>query len=145
MRILLVDDHSLIRSGVRDSLGKHYGAISIAEADSSKSMLALTGKNEFDIALIDLFIPGEQLFKVVRECCSNNPDLPVIVLSSSEQPAHIRKCIDLGVVGFISKSSPQTDLFQAIDTVLDGGTYFPSPVLEEGINEETRRFRRCGR
>ena len=125
MHILLVDDHSLIRSGIRDSLSNHYGAVTIAEAESSRTALSLLKDRHFDLALIDLFIPGEKLFRVVSECCAIEPELPVIVLSSSEQTSHIRRCIDLGAVGFVSKSSSQGMLFEAIDIVLAGGTCFP--------------------
>lgn len=127
MRILLVDDHSLIRAGLRDSLNKYYESTDIFEAESSKTALALTQAEHFDLALIDLFIPGEKLFKLVGECCAHNPELPVIVLSSSDNTGHIRKCIDLGAVGFVSKSMPQSSLFEAIDIVLAGGTFFPPP------------------
>ena len=63
MRVLLVDDHSLMRSGIRDSLSKHYDNTSIFEAESGRAALALTRQQRFDLALIDLFIPGEKLFK----------------------------------------------------------------------------------
>ncbi len=127
MRVLLVDDHSLIRSGIRDSLSKHYTNAIVHEADSGRGALALTREQGFDLALIDLFIPGEKLFKLVADCCAENPELPVIVLSASENPGHVRKCIDLGAVGFVSKSSPQECLFEAIEVVRAGGTYFPPP------------------
>ena len=131
MRVLLVDDHSLIRSGIRDSLSKHYENALIFEAESGRAALALTRQQQFDFALIDLFIPGEKLFKVVGDCCAENPDLRVIVLSASENPGHVRKCIDLGAVGFVSKSLSQTCLFEAIDVVRAGGTYFPPPPPEQ--------------
>ena len=134
MRVLLVDDHSLMRSGIRDSLSKHYDNTSIFEAESGRAALALTRQQRFDLALIDLFIPGEKLFKLVGDCCADNPDLPVIVLSASENSGHVRKCIDLGAVGFVSKSLSQDCLFEAIDLVRAGGTYFPAP------SEEPRRL-----
>ncbi|MEH6582460.1 MAG: response regulator [Halioglobus sp.] len=62
MRVLLVDDHSLIRTGIMHSLCEHYPAISVFEADSSAAALALTQQQQqFDLAIIDLFIPGEKL------------------------------------------------------------------------------------
>ena len=128
MRILLVDDHSLIRSGIRDSLNNHYDRAAIAEADSGKAALTLLRKKAFDLALVDLFLPGEKLFMLLRQCGKERPDLPVIVLSSSDQASHIRKCIDLGAVGFVAKSSSQAELFEAIDIVMAGGTCFPSPA-----------------
>lgn len=127
MHILLVDDHSLIRSGIKDSLAKRYKEITFSEAESSKQAVALLSEQQFDLALIDLFIPGEKLFNLVREC-GKYVNLPVIVLSSSDNPGHIRRCIDLGAVGYVCKSSPQTDLFEAIDLVVQGGTYLPPPA-----------------
>lgn len=136
MHVLLVDDHSLIRSGIKDSLSKHYEEITFSEAESTKTAHALLQEERFDVAIIDLFIPGEKLFTLVKECGDHNLGLSVIVLSSSDNPGHIRRCIDLGVVGYLSKSSPQSSFFDAIDIVLAGGTYFPAPPANAGAQEE---------
>ncbi|MFT5482997.1 MAG: DNA-binding NarL/FixJ family response regulator [Halieaceae bacterium] len=131
MRVLLVDDHSLIRTGIRDSLSKHYPSVIVTEAGSGKAALDLAAHQSFDLALMDLFIPGEKLFQLIKQICNDNVDLPVIVLTSSEHPAHIRRCIDLGAVGYVSKSSSQTTLFEAIDLVLAGGIYLPAAILDQ--------------
>ncbi len=131
MHIMLVDDHSLIRSGISDSLAKHYPGIKISEAESSKAALSLAREQCIDLALVDLFMPGEKLFSLVRELGSRDMDIPFIVLSSSDNPSHIRKCIDLGALGYVPKSSAQSELFAAVDRVLAGGTYYPSPALQE--------------
>lgn len=135
MRILLVDDHSLIRSGLRDTLARHFlGAknieIDVLEASNGAQALELIRNNEPELAIVDLFMPGEETFGFVRKLCDDHPDLPVMVLSASENPAHVRKCIDLGASGYVPKAASQQVLLAAVDNILAGGVYIPNLVSE---------------
>lgn len=138
MQILIVDDHELIRSGLKDFLHKHLEQPDIREADCGKTALTLADTNAFDLAIVDLFMPGEQAFQFIRKLCDKHPDLPVLVLSASDSGAHIRKCVDLGASAFVNKSAPQTDLLKAINTALAGGLCFPSVQDTQAVvNPET--------
>ena len=134
MNILIVDDHQLIRSGLRDLLHSKYSDISTSEADTGSLALELVDGRSFDLAIVDLFLPGEAAFVFIRKLCDKRPELPVLVLSASEDGAHIRKCIDLGAIGFVMKSAPQADLIKAIDITLAGGVYIPIDLSQQGVN-----------
>jgi DNA-binding NarL/FixJ family response regulator len=125
LHVIIVDDHALIRSGLADTLRQHFADVVILEADSSSAALALMADSTVDLAIVDLFIPGEPGFAFVRRLCNRYPALTVVVLSASENPAHIRKCIDLGASGFIPKSVPREQLLVALDLVLAGKIFLP--------------------
>lgn len=125
MKILIVDDHQLIRSGLRDLLHSKYTSIETSEADNGTQALQLIEEQSFDLAIVDLFMPGETAFVFIRKICDKRPELPVLVLSASEDNAHVRKCIDLGACGYVMKSAPQDELINAIDITLAGGVYIP--------------------
>ncbi len=131
MNILIVDDHQLIRSGLRDLLHNKYSDIATSEADKGSVALNLIDEQSFDLAIVDLFLPGEAAFVFIRKLCDKRPELPVLVLSASEDNAHIRKCIDLGACGFVMKSAPQADLIKAIDITLAGGVYIPVDLTQQ--------------
>lgn len=128
MRVLIVDDHELIRAGLADTLRQAYTDVKIHEADNSQSALTLLEQGEFNLAIIDLYIPGEKSFSFVRTLCDRYPALTVAVLSGSENPADIRKCIDIGASGFIPKSTPREQLLAALSEVLQGKIYLPETI-----------------
>jgi DNA-binding NarL/FixJ family response regulator len=125
MRFLIVDDHALIRSGLSDVLKRHFPTCSCLTAANSEDALSIMLDNPIDLAVMDLFIPGEETFSHIRKVCDKLPELPVVVLSATEHPNHIRKCVDLGAAAFVPKSAPESILIHAINTALAGGYYVP--------------------
>ncbi len=130
MRVIIVDDHALIRTGMSNILRQHFDAASIAEAATSAEALELLDQNPADLVIVDLFIPGEDSFYLIRQLCNQYPVLLVVVVSASENPPHIRKAIDSGASGFIPKSYSSTQFLNALDTVLDGGIFLPDSLIQ---------------
>lgn len=130
MRVLIVDDHELIRAGLADTLRQAYAGITIAEAENGNAAFEQLAQAEFNLAIIDLYIPGEKSFSFVRTLCDRYPALTVVVLSGSENPADIRKCIDIGASGFIPKSTPRDQLLAALAEVIDGKIYLPEAITQ---------------
>jgi DNA-binding NarL/FixJ family response regulator len=128
MRAIIVDDHALIRTGLTDILQLEFPDIDILEANNSRTAMELLAANEVDLAIVDLFIPGEENFAFIRQLCDSYPALTVVVLSASENPTYIRKCIDLGASGFIPKSLPRQQLLGALGEVLAGKIFLPTTV-----------------
>ena len=126
MEILVVDDHQLIRTGLREMLPLRFPNSRIYEADTGETALELAQAQHCDLAVADLFMPGETAFSFLRQLCDACPELPVVVLSASENAAHVRKCIDYGASAFVPKAAPQDELIGAIETALAGGVFFPS-------------------
>lgn len=135
MKVLIVDDHALIRSGLVDALGRQYPGIEIREEDSGNNAMTALEEQSVDLAIVDLFLPGEENFAFLKQLCLRYPEITVVALSASENPAHVRKCFDLGASGYIPKSLPQQQIFEAIDTVVAGGIFLPAN-LDHSVQQD---------
>ncbi len=138
MNILIADDHTFIRSGLNDSLRQLLPDAVIFNAENASEAIQLTTQDiGFQLAIVDLFMPDMDGFDFLRKLCSDNPELPVIVISATEKTEHIRKVLDLGAMSFISKSSSNQQFNNVINTVLSGGTYIPENLVAQTNASET--------
>lgn len=131
MRIVIADDHAMTRSGVIAALLEMFPVAHIVECCDASSVLVAAKKEILNLAIVDLFMPGSDGFGLLKKLCNTYPELPVIVLSASDNPKHIRKAIDMGVSGFIHKGSSFEQMHAAIDKVIAGGIYWPDAILSE--------------
>lgn len=130
MNILIADDHSLIRSGLSSLLASFDENATIYTADSAAQALQLAQDiPNIDLALLDLFLQDMDGFRFLRQFCNQYPSVPVIVVSASANPSHVRKVIDIGVSGYIPKSVSPDVFTSAITRVLNGGVYIPTDDL----------------
>ena len=130
MHTLIVDDHDFVCVGLKATLLDGLRDIKVSTASDGAKALDILLNDSVDLAVIDLFIPGgDGGFDFIDTVCQTYPKLPIIVLSASENPAHIRKCLDIGAKGFVTKSAPKEILFTAITKVLAGDRYIPSALL----------------
>jgi|TARA_B110001452_G_scaffold267612_1_gene278451 DNA-binding NarL/FixJ family response regulator len=130
MHTLIVDDHAFVCVGLKATLLDGLSDIKVSTASDGAKALDILLNNSIDLAVIDLFMPGgDGGFDFIDTVCQTYPKLPIIVLSASENPAHIRKCLDIGAKGFVTKSAPKEILFTAITKVLAGDRYIPSALL----------------
>lgn len=130
MHTLIVDDHAFVCVGLKATLLDGLSDIKVSTASDGAKALDILLNNSIDLAVIDLFMPGDDGgFDFIDTVCRTYPKLPIIVLSASENPAHIRKCLDIGAKGFVTKSAPKEILFTAITKVLAGDRYIPSALL----------------
>ena len=130
MHALIVDDHAFVCVGLKATLLDGLSDIKVSTASDGAKALDILLNDSIDLAVIDLFMPGgDGGFDFIDTVCQTYPQLPIIVLSASENPAHIRKCLDIGAKGFVTKSAPKEILFTAITKVLAGDRYIPSALL----------------
>ena len=130
MHMLIVDDHAFVCVGLKATLLDGLSDIKVSTASDGAKALDILLNDSIDLAVIDLFMPGgDGGFDFIDTVCQTYPKLPIIVLSASENPAHIRKCLDIGAKGFVTKSAPKEILFTAITKVLAGDRYIPSALL----------------
>ena len=130
MHTLIVDDHAFVCVGLKATLLDGLSDIKVSTASDGTKALDILRNDSIDLAVIDLFMPGgDGGFDFIDTVCQTYPKLPIIVLSASENPAHIRKCLDIGAKGFVTKSAPKEILFTAITKVLAGDRYIPSALL----------------
>lgn len=134
MRILIADDHRLIVEGVKLKLAELGPDVEFAEAmDVDELRRAIHGDEagSFDLALIDLAMPGGHGTAHLAEIIETLPRLRVIVLSGSEEPTLMKELLGMGAHGFIPKAYSPEVMLSAVRLVLSGGTYVPPMMLEE--------------
>lgn len=132
MKILVVDDHALIREALREVLKQLDAAIEVLEAANCEDALALLDSHpDLALVLLDILLPGRSGLDALSEFRSRNPAVPVVVLSGSEMPGDVMRAIDGGAMGFIPKSQPSRVMIGALRLVLAGGAYLPAEILSQ--------------
>ena len=130
MKILLADDHALIRSGLRNDLRELDEAVVFVEAWDAASLDRMVEEHgDLDLALIDLTMPGMEGGATIASLRRRYPALPLIVLSGVEAPESARIVLKSGAAGFIPKTSMSKVMLHAIRLVLAGGQYLPPHLL----------------
>ena len=136
MKILVVDDHALIRTALRGVLGQLDGGLSMLEASDCRSAFALIeAQPDLDLVLLDLNLPGKHGLAALEELRTRYPALPVVVLSSANDRASVMQALDLGAMGFIPKHASNEVLVSALRLVLSGGIYIPPEILARSGNQ----------
>lgn len=130
LRVLLADDHEMVRIAMRYALAALADGIDWLEAEDAAQAKAIIDRDpDLDLALIDINMPGSHGIDCIRAMRHDHPALPLLVMSASEDPGTVRSLIDLGVAGFIPKSDSSAVILQAVRLVLAGGTYVPLRLL----------------
>jgi len=133
VNVLVVDDHALIREGLRQVLGQLGTEFRVHEARSFSEALAVAdGMPDLDLVLLDLHLPGAEKFSALDALRERHPALPVIVISGFDDPQIVRGAIDRGAMGYIPKTSSPAVMLNAVRLVLSGGVYLPPEILARG-------------
>jgi DNA-binding NarL/FixJ family response regulator len=131
MHVLIADDHRLVIEGVKLKLGELDPDTVFTLAMSVDELFAaIASGTDFDLAVVDLNMPGATANSHLIRLRSEHPTLPVIVLSGSDDPAVMRSVLDLGVLGFIPKSYSPDVMLSAVRLVMAGGVYVPAMMLQ---------------
>jgi DNA-binding NarL/FixJ family response regulator len=149
MKILIADDHEIVREGIKLLLSDFSSDLSVVEAaDRSQVLAAVSGNPDLDLILLDLYMPGVTNLDLLAEISNNYSHIPVIILSATEDAHVMQRVIDRGAAGFIPKSAAQAVMTSAIQLVLAGGVYIPPAMLqqaEEGTAATSTRVRRTSK
>jgi DNA-binding NarL/FixJ family response regulator len=133
MNILVVDDHPLYRSGVVHTLQNTGMEVEVLECATLETAFQRLDEGlQVDLMILDLQMPGYSGTESVHTVRSRRPEVPVLVLSATEDPAIVRQCIDLGAYGFVPKSAPSEQFHAALSLALSGGVYLPPTSLSVG-------------
>ena len=130
IKVLLVDDHALLRGGMRYLLRSFDADLEMDEAGNCTEALELVAASSYDLMLLDLNMPGLNGMDALAALREAAPGLPLVVLSGESDPGVVRAAIDSGAMGFIPKSSTPEVLIQALRLVLAHGVYLPPLVLQ---------------
>src|SRR5207248_1492724 len=135
MRVLIADDHPVVRKGLREIVASEHDMIVVGEAKSGDEALDLAKKLDWDVAVFDYAMPGCSGADLVREVKRQHPGRPVLVLSILPEEVHAGQVFKAGGAGYINKGSANEDLTGAIRKVVGGGKYV-SPAFAEKLATE---------
>ena len=123
IRVVIVDDHELLRAGLRSRLEREDGISVVGEADSAERALIVARAVQPDLILLDLLLPKKNGYDVIPELAEVAPEAKVLVVSSQAAPSSVRRALSAGAAGYLPKHSSDGDLVAAIRLVASGAGY----------------------
>lgn len=131
---LLIDDHPLFRDALRAAIDAALPDSKTVETDAIEAAIKAVEESEtsFDLALLDLTIPGVTGFEGLLELRARFPKLPILVVSALDDPKIVRRVLSYGAAGFVSKSAKKLDLATAITEVMSGSVYVQDELIANG-------------
>lgn len=142
IRVLIADDHAILRRGLMEILVRKLKDSVFGEAKDAQEVLARTQSDEWDLLILDISMPGRSGLDVLRDVRALRPKLPVLILSMHPEDQYGKRVLRAGASGFMNKESAPEELIKAVQKVLAGGRYV-SPALAEklalDLNDEVQR------
>ena len=132
MKVLIVDDHAIVRKGLAQILEEASEIADVMEADSGAMALQKLEEHPFDVVVLDLNMPDMSGFQVLEQMQSRFPDIPVLVLSMHAEDQYGVRVLKAGASGYIAKGNAPSDMLEAIRRVASGGKFI-SPGLAEHL------------
>ena len=132
IRILIADDHPIVRQGLKQILTEEPDMGEFGEAKNSQETLDLVRKGDWDVVILDITMPGRGGLDTLKEIRTERPKLPVLILSIHPEDQYAVRALKAGAAGYMTKESAPDDLIKAIRKVLKGGKYI-SPSLAENL------------
>lgn len=137
-RVLIADDHQMVREGFKRILSDHLPHTVFGEAGTVRDTLALLRQELWDVLLLDLFMPGGGGFEILHQAAAEHPLLPILVISSAPPEQLALRALRAGAAGYLSKQAAAEELVQAIQKVLTGNRYLSSDMADQLVKECTR-------
>ncbi|MFT5589879.1 MAG: DNA-binding NarL/FixJ family response regulator [Bradyrhizobium sp.] len=134
IRVMLVDDHAVVRSGVRLMLGTTDDIVVTGEADSGHAAMKLVAAQVFDVALVDIALPGRNGLELLKQLRQEQPKLAVLMFSMYSEEVYAVRALRQGAVGYLTKDSSAAVIIDAVRTAAAGRKYV-SPALVERLAE----------
>lgn len=131
IRVLIADDHTIVRKGIKQILADTPDIEVGGEAANGKQVLALSRKHDWDVVLLDIAMPGENGLDTFKQLKKEKPHLPVLMLSMYPEEQYAIRCIKAGVSGYLTKESAPEELIAAIRKVAGGGKYISVSLSEK--------------
>ena len=130
-RILIADDHEVVRRGLKQILSDAFKSLKVYEAKTSSEALDQVLKQTLDLVLLDINMPGRSGLDVLAELTRQRPGTPVLVLSVSPEEDYALRCLKLGAAGYLTKQSASDELLAAARKALAGGKYVSASMAEK--------------
>jgi len=130
IRILIVDDHAILRRGLKEILEREFRDVSIGGAGTAEQALAQLGSEKWDLVILDITMPGRSGIDVLTHLKALRPNLPVLVLSMHPEDQYGKRVLKAGASGYMNKESAPEELIKAVRKLLSGGRYVSETLAE---------------
>jgi DNA-binding NarL/FixJ family response regulator len=139
INVLIVDDHQLLRAGLRSRLDREPGIAVVGEADTAERAVVMARKLQPDLILLDLLLPRKSGYEAIPELAKVAPQAKIIVVSSQAAPSSVRRALTAGAAGYLPKRASDRELVTAIRLVADGGGYVDPELGAKLVNDHASR------
>ena len=137
IRILIADDHAILRRGLKEILVRELPGVVCGEAEDAQRVVAQVQSQDWDLMMLDITMPGRSGLDVLKDIKALRPKLPVLVLSMHPEDQYGKRVLKAGAAGYMNKRSAPEELINAIRKLLAGGQYV-SPALAERLALDLR-------
>jgi two-component system, NarL family, invasion response regulator UvrY len=134
IRILIADDHAIVRAGLKQLVAANPGIVVAAEASTGPEAMSLIRKESFEVVLLDISMPGRGGLEILSEIKKEYPRLPVLILSMHPEEQYAMRALKGGASGYITKDSAPEELVAAILKVASGGKYITKSLAEQFLS-----------
>jgi len=134
LRVLIIDDHEIVRRGLKEVLADEFPELKVGEASNSQGALELVTTQKWDIVLLDINIPGRSGLEVLEEVKRLQPGAPVIILSAYPEEEFAIRSLKLGASGYLNKSRASDEVLAAVKKALTGGKYVTASLAERLVS-----------
>ncbi len=131
MKVLIVDDHAVVRRGVVQILTDAFPRVEIGEVDSGQGVLKAVKKEPWDLVVLDINLPDRKGLEVLQEIKATNPSLPVMVLSLHPEEQYALRALKAGASAYLTKQSAPDELVRAVKHVMGGRIFVGAAVAEQ--------------
>ena len=131
MIFLIVDDHEIVRSGIRNVLNVLYKPDDIFEAIDEESAMLLYAERAYDLVIMDVQLPKTDIIRLIEYMVQQNPEIKVLMFSMTPEKIYASKFYNAGAMGFVSKSAGLDELTKGIDLVLNGRKYYSKSYTDQ--------------
>jgi two-component system, NarL family, invasion response regulator UvrY len=131
IRILIADDHAILRRGLRGILEREFDASVFGEAENARQVLEALDREHWDLVILDISLPGRSGLDALRDLRTRRPELPVLVLSMYAEEQYGKRVLKAGAAGYMTKETAPSELVAAVHQVLKGGHYLSATLAEQ--------------
>ena len=135
MRVLIADDHPVVRHGLKQILASESKLSVVGEAKNGDEALEMARKLDWDVAVVDYSMPGKSGLELLKEIKREHPNRPVLILSMYPEEVHATRVLKAGAAGYLNKASACEELAHAIRKIAGGGKYISPSLAEKMVFE----------
>ena len=128
--VLIVDDHEVVREGVKNILSEQANPIRFGEASTAPEALHLITAQHWDVVILDISLAGRNSLELLKQLKQVHSELPILILSMHSEEQYARRAFKAGAAGYVTKDSSRTELIEAVNKVSDGGRYVSATLAE---------------